>query len=89
MMNGEQKAMLYGYPIDLNDSNDGKKWLFGTDGLVRESKRSFQQLNYDIPTAPGQSGSPIIRKVGKNNYEVIGVHIRYIESAKVGVRDNA
>ena len=69
--------------MDLNKEAD-KKYLFGTEGRVRESKRNVQQLNYDMPTAAGQSGSPIVRKVGKNNYEVIGVHTRYIEAAKVG-----
>ena len=67
MINGQQQALIYGYPLDLNNT-PGKKWLFGTEGLVWESKKSMQQLNYHIPTAGGQSGSPIIRKVGKNNY---------------------
>ena len=28
MMNGEQEAMLYGYPMDLN-KEEGIKYLFG------------------------------------------------------------
>ncbi len=87
MMNGEQEAMLYGFPMDLNKEPD-QKFLFGTEGRVRESKRNIQQLNYDMPTAAGQSGSPIVRRVGKNNFEVIGVHTRYIEASKTGKKDN-
>ena len=41
-------------------------------------------LRYKIPTRLGQSGSPIIKKIG-DKYYVIGIHIAYENNDKINI----
>ena len=46
--------------------------MWSASGVINSINEAF--LKYKIPTEEGQSGSPILKKEGKNIF-IIGVHI--------------
>ena len=58
------------------------KFLFGGKVTSAENEGQYHIFPHIVPTAPGQSGSPIIDITDPNSPQVIGIHVCCVESTQ-------